>query len=130
MSVSYTHLDVYKRQPGCYKSYDEYYSASKGKAEVLCVHQIALLFLLADYIEENNPGDSTDWNAMRMLLDYRETHAHQVMANEAESNPRVILEPRLEKNYDGLYLSFRVGVDKLYVVKNMTDFVKLSLIHI
>lgn len=110
--------------PGCYKSYDEYYNVSKGKAEVLCAHQIALLFLLADYIRENNPGDSTDWNAMRMLMDYRETHAHQIMANEAETNPQVVLEPRLEKTYVGLQLSFRVGVDKLYVVKNMTDFVE------
>lgn len=110
--------------PGCYRNYDAHYSTRKEKTEVLCVHHIALLFLLEDYIRENNPGDSTDWNAMRMLMDYRETRAHQVMANDVDQNRQVVLEPRLEKDYAGLHLSFRVGVDKMYVVKNMTDFVE------
>lgn len=117
--------------PGCYRSYD--YEYSYGNKE-LCVHETALLFLLDQYLKEKNPGDSTDWNAAQLLRAYHGHRLHQrkeflddETAGEDESAAPCVLahlEPRLENNGDGLRVSFRVGKEKLYVVKNLNRLVE------
>ncbi len=109
--------------PGCYRSYESYY-ASRNSGTSLCAHLTALLFLLDAYIRENNPGDATDRNAMIVLMNYREKHARQVIAKDFDEKVPATLEPRLENDFNGLRLSFRFGTEKLYVLKNLTEFVE------
>lgn len=105
-------------KPSCYHTYDVgYVWGNKG----LCVHETALLFLLADYIEKYNPGDNTDLNASRLINAYQKRFFVQENGNEIQKN--VKLNPRVEEGYEGLKLSFQIGEGKLYVVKNLTELV-------
>lgn len=112
--------------PGCFCSYDSNYRY--GNRE-LCVHETALLFLLRDYLQQYNPGDSTDWNAMQLLHAYKgkrfEKQQEDRDSAEKEFSLKelslpVHLEPRLERSYDGLRVSFKIGREKMYVVRNLT----------
>lgn len=113
------------RVPGCNKCYDSYYYGRYSMEKTLCVHTTALLLLLNDYLDKNNIGDSTDQTASSLLLNYRSRYMQRGLAREAvKEKNELILEPRLEKSYDNLYLSFRVGTGKLFVVKNLTALVE------
>jgi len=118
--------EVVCRIPGCNKSYDSYYYGRYSMEKSLCVHATALLFLLDDYLDKNNIGDSTDQRADSLLLNYRNRYIMQrsLAKEEVQGKSELILEPRLEKSYDNLYLSFRIGTGKLFVVKNLTALVE------
>lgn len=106
---------------GCKNYYDtrSYYNKRK-----LCKHQLAALLLLADYIDQYNPGDSTDYQAKQLLLNYQTQYQSQVVRNVIEKQDDFQLEPKLESYGEGLQLSFRVGTSKMYVAKNLTDLVE------
>lgn len=113
------------RIPGCNRSYDSYYYGRYSLEKTLCAHEVALLFLLKDYLEQNNIGDSTDQTANSLLLSYRSRYMQRGLEKkEAQEKKELIMEPRLEKQYDNLYLSFRIGIGKLFVVKNLTALVE------
>lgn len=105
---------------GNYYSPGYYYYAKKE----LCKHQLAALLLLAEYIDKYNPGDSTDFEAMLLMKRYQQINRNQVVGAVCETVEDVRLEPRLESFGDSLKLSFRVGINKLFVVKNLTEFVQ------
>lgn len=105
--------------PGCYFSYYGEY----GRGRELCVHATALLFLLADYIKEKNPGDATDRDALYLLHSFREKNFRNIQSEQVQEERNIQLEPQL--SYDGQLLeaSFRIGAERLYVVKNLTELV-------
>lgn len=105
----------------CGKGYYRGVKKTNGERE-LCPHLIALLIVVGQYLDENNVGDSTDLTAMELLTAFRSTRA---ISNDAEnsSGRQVSLEPRITKSSKCLYLSFRIGCDKMYVVRNLTDLV-------
>ncbi|MCC8168358.1 MAG: SNF2 helicase associated domain-containing protein, partial [Clostridiales bacterium] len=88
-----------------------------------CSHVISLLFLLEDYIIEHNPGDATSWNAGAIIDKYRHRRANTAMARSFGERKELKIEPRMENTPAGFSISFRTGIDKLYVVKDLTDFV-------
>uniref|UniRef100_UPI004057C3B6 SNF2 helicase associated domain-containing protein n=1 Tax=Acetatifactor sp. TaxID=1872090 RepID=UPI004057C3B6 len=98
------------------------YGYSYWKKE-LCVHQTALLFLVDDYLKKNSMGDSTDRTASHLLMQYRRRNTVKGTVTEDAFAKKVNLEPRLEKKSDCLYVSFRIGAEKMYVVKNLSDLV-------
>lgn len=106
---------------GCYTSYDAGYSW--GNKE-LCVHELALLFLLDDYIKKYNPGDNTDYHTEKLLSAYQNRYFTRNQDADFQKQYDVQLVPRIEESYDGWKLSFQVGEKKLYVVKNLTNFVE------
>ena len=101
--------------------YQGYYLYAKKQ---LCTHQLAALLLLSDYIEKYNPGDITDYEALLLIKRYNQMNRRLAEGAVSESAEDVHLEPKLEKFYGGLKLSFRAGTTKLYVVKNLTEFVE------
>lgn len=109
--------------PGCLGSYDARYSVYRRNK--ICAHEIAALYLLEDYLIEYNPGDSTDLKATRLMEQYEARHVNSVMADMQEGMEMRTLhiEPRLEESDGRLRASFRAGTDKLYVVKDLTEFV-------
>ena len=107
----------------CYYSYDSYYYHS-GKNQ-LCVHETALLFLVEEYLRQNNVGDATDQAASQLLMQYRRRpHRNNESANDALIK-KITIEPRLEKKSDLYYASFRIGADKMYIVRNLTELVEI-----
>ena len=95
-----------------------------GRKE-LCKHLLALLFLLEDYLKKYNPGDSTDRTAATFLASFRDQHVRTVLEQQSGQVRDFALEPVLEKDEDALYVSFKAGTERMYVVKKLTEFVSL-----
>ncbi len=108
--------------PGCGGRYEkaQYYST-----KILCKHMLALMLLLDEYLKKYNPGDSTDEEGSAFVNGFRNIHYKEVIGNQTEQVNDLIIEPVLERFGTVLYLTFKAGVEKLYVVKNLTEFVKL-----
>lgn len=124
VSVIFTPEQIFEANcgvSGCNCSYSYYTRYYRTK---LCKHQVATLLLLEEFIEKNNPGDSTDQEARRMMKLYRNQNRSSVLRSAEEIREDLQLEPKLELTADGLELSFRAGVDKLYVVKKLEEFVE------
>ena len=91
----------------------------------LCEHMTALLLETGRYIRKYNPGDETSRDGQD-LLDRLNKQRARTLIRETEGNAvarTIRLEPRVTNHDDELSLSFRIGTDKLYVVKNLTDLV-------
>ncbi len=98
----------------CYCSYGDY-------QKKLCAHLIALLIELDKYLLSENPGDATDENGARFLENYQTVNGSTVGNDASQIEENVVLEPRLEMEDGILKTGFKIGTDKLYVVKNLQD---------
>ena len=90
----------------------------------ICAHEAALMYLLEDYLIKYRLGDATNLDGRRILSFYQKKYAvsHQY---DKHSNKEVLyLEPRLAYTSGGLELSFKVGTNKMYVIKDLTEFVR------
>ena len=113
--------------PGCGCRYDKSdYFYIYHKQKTACKHIAALMIAMDNYQKEHTVGDATDRMGMQMLDMFRTMHAkeeakkdqvRQVVAN-LHLQPRLILEDEQFK------LSFKIGDDKLYVLKSIKDFVQ------
>ena len=106
---------------GCNSYYQSFYGYGKKEP---CVHVLAALLLLEKYIEQYNPGDNTDYEAKHLLESYLSRHQNQVVGNVVDTVNDLHFEPRLEIGWGKLLLSLRVGTNKLYVAKNLTELVQ------
>lgn len=113
-------LQIQCRVPFCQCYYSGYKIKSRQKE--LCAHIIAMLLMIQEYVNKNEVGDSTDITAMYLLKAFRAARAVNTEA-QAFSGRQISIEPRITRSYGRLYLSFRIGCDKLYVVRNLTDLV-------
>ena len=107
------------------QSCNHFYSSSYyNYSSILCKHQIAVLLLLEKYIEEYNPGDTTDARALDLIEMYQKKRRGQALA-KAEAEVRDLqIEPKIERIGNGLTVSFRTGTKKLYIIKNIEEFVE------
>lgn len=113
-------LEMVCHVPGCNNYYYSAYYGSKG----ICKHQLAVLLLLADYIDKYNPGDTTGADVREMLKKYQKQYRGRILEQSDAKVQDLQLEPRLEHTYHGLELSFKIGTKKLYVIKNLDEFVE------
>ena len=88
----------------------------------ICVHETALLYLLADYIRRYNPGDETNRQGEFLLHQFGRLRADRQQSEAAAPDEIITLEPKLTRTHV-LQLSFRIGTGKMYVVRNLTDLV-------
>ena len=112
--------------PDCAQYSDGYPYYFYGGKRSFCAHTLALLLLAQDYLVKEHIGDATDYNGMRLLQECRAKRAVNRCSEVADETAKgeIHLEPRLDVEEDGsLHLVFRVGREKLYVVKNLTEFV-------
>ncbi len=106
-----------------------YYYYNEARSTV-CAHITALLLLLAEYIEKINPGDATSRGAQLLLDRYRSKRGAGRKAiaeglDFGEKKPDITLEPRFDVDeYGDFAVSFRIGRNKLYVVKNIPEMQK------
>ena len=111
-----THCDDYAC-PGHYSGY-----VKNGKMKEPCIHTLISLILLQKYLNENEIGDSTDLDALELLQAFRTARTmKRAMADGGKRT--VILKPCLVWNNERYSLSFRIGVGKLYVLKDLTQLV-------
>ena len=108
--------------PGC----NHYYYGSYGSDNInICKHQLALLFMIDEYLKKYNPGDTTDQTANVFLHRFRSHQNRNNRENTIETVNDFHIEPTFEKDSNELALSLKAGTDKLYVVKNIKEFVQL-----
>lgn len=105
--------------PECSKSFSyRWYSQNKSK----CAYIAATLLYVQKYMMDKEIGDATDkWGAM-LLADFQRHHTNQIVANATMQEESLSLVPRLVRSSDGLRISFKVGVAKLFVIKDLIDF--------
>ena len=101
-------LEAVCRVPNCnYIHYDYSYSTK----EKLCKHQLAVLQLLENYIEEYNPGDTTDVRALDFIEHYQKKQRSQALAKADAEVRDLQIDPRIEWTENGLVCSYDVTVD-------------------
>ena len=81
-----------------------------------CVHKAAAMVLLEQYLRENEPGDITDRNTADLMATLR-----GLRKGSAERTSCVRLEPRLERCAGELRVGFRIGKEKLYVLRSIAE---------
>ncbi len=98
------------------------YSAPGGK-KALCPGILAGLIQMRDWIEENGDrGDATSYHA-RQMLDTFLKKANREKSTLSGSARTVRLEPTLQQSDGQLSLTWKIGTEKMYVVKNLTELV-------
>ena len=106
----------YKR---CYCSIQYQDVNTRGGGASICKHIAAALILLNQYITEENPGDATDFVGQQFLGRFRK---NQNASSEKIAN--IVLEPELQNDDGVLNARFKIGIGKLYTVKNLTELVE------
>ena len=89
----------------------------------MCEHTLACYLYLKDYLENNSIGDSTNASGIRFLnyVDRNKIDEKDTQAKDLRIEPVLnILD--YERQY--LELTFKAGIDKLYMVKDITEFVE------
>ena len=99
--------------PDCSSWYRSWYSQ-----EVTCPYKAGFLLQLTEALQADNMGDATDFGAMSFMNHYLDSTDNSQQDLEIQENS-LHLVPRLQKKNDKLQLSFRVGSDKLFVIKNL-----------
>ncbi len=105
--------------PQCSRSYGYgWYSRQNSN----CAFVAAVLAYTQAYMQQKEVGDATDKRGAMLLADFQRSHTNQIVASAAMQEEVLNLAPRLIRYGDGLRLSFRIGVGKLFVVKDLIEF--------
>ncbi|MBR1759205.1 MAG: SNF2 helicase associated domain-containing protein [Lachnospiraceae bacterium] len=107
----------------CYRRIHPFRYMDENSTERIsyCDHELALLLLARERIERENPGDATNEDGGRFLELF--TNRVTTVSSASASGKKVRLEPRLEISDGRILLSFRIGFNKLYVVRNLNQLI-------
>lgn len=103
--------------PECRRSYYGWYGKKSR-----CAYMVVLMQELKKYLEKNRLGDATNRAGASLLYSFQEKHSLQIVADVHSNKESLHIIPRLRKDYDTLSVSFKVGGDKLFVIKNLSEF--------
>jgi hypothetical protein len=121
-------IHMYCTVPGCKCGYDKsnYYYGSRFSNKNVCEHVAALMLLTREYQKDHTVGDATDRMGMVMLDMFRTMHAGEQARQDGAKQvvANVDLVPRLSLDDGQFKLSFKIGDGKMYVLKNIRDFVQ------
>lgn len=88
----------------------------------ICAHRAAELMLFAEYVREYNPGDITDPGGKNIIRQFMGGYA--AASRSRSEHETVKIEPKLELWPHKAAVSFKVGIGKMYVVKDMTELIE------
>ena len=114
-----THMDCSCKE--CRNGYYRYYS-NYGMCH--CAYTWGMMEALKDYLKEHDLGDATDKRAMKLMRSFQKQRINQVISKVQQETEELQLEPKLSLQKGKLMLSFRIGREKKYVVKNLVQFCK------
>lgn len=89
-----------------------------------CKYTYAALCAMKEYLYTYNIGDATSRAGMEFLQRFQKKHIGDIRSSVEMQEQQLRLEPRVILDYDELSLSFRVGHDKMFVVKDLIAFVQ------
>lgn len=110
-------LNVECHCPDCQKHFYGWYDRKRN-----CGWTAALFCLLEEYLDFYRPGDATDRTGHGLIASFQERRANRIRADVDAEEGSLTLRPRLTQKDGRLSLSFRVGSEKLFVVKNLREF--------
>lgn len=88
-----------------------------------CKHTKALFYASYQALKNQRLMDSTDDKTISLFKNFQNAKARNVSATLVGSfKGTLTLVPKIKASYSGLELSFRVGSNKLYVIKNISEF--------
>lgn len=105
----------------CYCAYEYGDVNNHTKGAELCEHLLAAMIVLDKYIEDENPGDATDYKAKQFLGRFRRQNN-----SSSEKAANIYLEPELQNDDGELKAAFKIGIEKGYKVKNLTELVSIA----
>ncbi|MCD7744771.1 MAG: SNF2 helicase associated domain-containing protein [Lachnospiraceae bacterium] len=86
-----------------------------------CEYVAAVLMGVRDFLKTHNLGDATDRMANRLLNAYQQKRENLMVSGMTEKES-LTLKPRLVKKGGALSVSFKIGTDKLFVIKQLDEF--------
>lgn len=119
VSIIFDKNKIIETQCGCSKCSDWYGYPRANTAT--CMYQVALMEYMRAYFSQYNVADATDLTATRFLDSFYRMNHMKDRKQEAE-NEELKLVPKLILKNGELLISFRFGREKLYVLKNLTEF--------
>ena len=91
----------------------------------LCEHQVATILMTQEWLDNNNTGDSSSYAGIRFINEMQELLHDERNGGFYKSQNPLYLEPVVEVvNEEQLSVSFRVGIKRLYKIKNLATFVE------
>lgn len=102
----------------CRRNYYVHYDTKKTD----CSYKVGALKLLEDYLNSHNIGDSTDLRGQALLRAFQEKRANLIISGTTAKEESLRLLPRLTRKGGKLSISFRLGENKLFVVKKLDEF--------
>lgn len=121
-SVEVDRTAVRRLYCNCRDCYGKYYDYRFGSNEINpCVHQVAAFITLDEYIRKNNPGDLTDEVTKHMMNLLR--RGKVTSASGEYTGRKIYIQPVLEELDNRFHVSFKVGLDKMYILKDIRSFV-------
>ena len=103
-----------------YNNVAGYYNPFHREDDTFCEHVLALLLKARDYFRYEKPMDSTDVISENLLSRFRKNKSVAVSGDEGDE---VSLIPRLIFSDNILQLDFKIGKDRLYVLKSIDDLI-------
>ena len=99
--------------PECARSYRQY------SGDCRCKYTAGLALLLEEYLKDHNIGDMTDAAGQYII---ESTLWGKLMKQTKGPTDPMRLEPRLIQKDKKLYVSFKTGAGRMFVVKNLEEF--------
>lgn len=118
--ITFSRTKVIYSACSCPKCRRDYYSWHENKTS--CPYKAGLLTALEEYLSTHNIGDMTDSAALSLLRSFHRKQTFRMMADAGVQEGSLKLMPRLTRKEERLFVSFRVGASKLFVVKRLDDF--------
>lgn len=87
-----------------------------------CAHVAAAMQVLAEYLSKNRFGDATDYWGSAILYQFQKNHANQTISGVMGEDESIRLVPRLVQKEDKLAVSFKIGVKKMLIIKDLFEF--------
>lgn len=87
-----------------------------------CAYLAGFVNLVEEALAEKNVGDATDKRAIQLMQAFAERRANSVVSGVMGKEKSLTLIPRLSRKGDELTVSFKVGGEKLFVIKNLNEF--------
>ncbi|MCD8104449.1 MAG: SNF2 helicase associated domain-containing protein [Lachnospiraceae bacterium] len=105
---------------GCTQQFGQYGWYYDSNSD--CEYVAAALFALRDYLDRNSIGDATDRSASILMAAYQQKRANLLVADQTAKAESLTLKPRLVKKDGKLTATFKIGMGRMYVIKQLDEF--------
>ncbi|WP_455056998.1 DEAD/DEAH box helicase [Jutongia sp.] len=106
----------------CRQCYEEHFYWSTQSS---CGYIAAALEMAFEYLKKHNDIDATDKSAKNIIDHFAEKRRSEIISKNMQQEKALTLEPRIVLKDNEFKLSFKVGNDRLFVIKDLGHFVDL-----